>query len=337
MTDFTGESLPSRRQLREAAGSETPPVLTRRELRERDEQSRALQETPHPDYSAEPTPSTVAWQRVEIPTVSGQVAEQPPAPPTYSPPPPPASLLPPLPPLTAEQLVAPLSRRERRALEQVQTDGVATVGEATVGEASPPRVEGALPKMPWEQEAPTPPLTPSATAVAPLLPPVFSSPPAHDVTREPSRDHAADADVMTASSRTVGAGPLPTHALILPTAPSLDVSGPLGTTGEILVTGQIPLPQVMAETGLQGAIDGDGDSSETFDRLIGAESTFTSPMRAVQAISSRGEGKEFEIVRKPRWSVGAIILGVSALLLVVAAGALIAVALLTDSIELPFL
>lgn len=196
--------------------------------------------------------------------------------------------------------------------------------------------------MPWEREVvseghasttfASPSTQPVVTEPTPL-PPVFA--PTPQAQRSP--DFTGDVDVMTAATRTVGAGPLPTHALILPTAPSLDVSGPLGTTGEILVTGQIPLPQSMSETGIHGVLDDEADSSETFDRLIGAESSFTAPMRAVQAISSRGEGREFQIVRKPRWSVGAIILGVSAVLLVLAAGALIAVALLTDTIQLPFL
>lgn len=108
----------------------------------------------------------------------------------------------------------------------------------------------------------------------------------------------------------------------------MDLSGPIGDTGEILVTGQIPLPRLVTENGYRGQFD---DEDESFDELVGAETTaLTAPVRASQAVSSKSNSREFEMVRKAPWGTAATVLGVSALLLVFAAAGLLAVALLTD-------
>jgi hypothetical protein len=79
------------------------------------------------------------------------------------------------------------------------------------------------------------------------------------------------------------------------------------------------------------------DEDERFDELLGAETTpFTSPVSARSAVSSKGNDSEFQMVRKAPWGTAATVLGASAILLVLAAGGLLAVALLTDILSWPF-
>jgi len=57
-----------------------------------------------------------------------------------------------------------------------------------------------------------------------------------------------------------------TNALILPSLPQADATGPLTSTGEILVTGSIDLPRTMGATGAHDRID-----SSDIDRLLDSE------------------------------------------------------------------
>ena len=165
------------------------------------------------------------------------------------------------------------------------------------------------------------------------LPPVFGTPDGQTLSGfplAPSDDEAEEVEL--ALSREVGVGTPTTHALILPTTPLIDIAGPIGDTGEILVTGQIPLPRLVTEQGMQGYLDED----ERFDELIGAETTsLTAPVSAVSAVSSKGNDSEFQMVRKAPWGSAATVLGASAVLLVLAAAGLLTVALLTDLLSWP--
>ena len=151
------------------------------------------------------------------------------------------------------------------------------------------------------------------------LPPVFGTAP-------------TGRDTPTASSRTVSAATPATNALILPVAPSIDVTGPMGDTGEIIVTGNIPLPRLVAETGVTGALDIDSD-----DDFIEADSgPYTAPISASMAVSSRSLELAQPMIHKPRIGAVSLALGVSAAILGVTALSLLALALLTDIIPLPF-
>jgi hypothetical protein len=151
------------------------------------------------------------------------------------------------------------------------------------------------------------------------LPPVFGTAP-------------AGRDTPTASSRTVSAATPATNALILPVAPSIDVTGPMGDTGEVIVTGNIPLPRLVAETGVTGALDVDSE-----DDFIEADSgPYTAPISASMAVSSRSLELAQPMIHKPRIGAVSLALGVSAAILGVTALSLLALALLTDIIPLPF-
>jgi hypothetical protein len=122
-----------------------------------------------------------------------------------------------------------------------------------------------------------------------------------------------------------------TNALILPVAPAMDLTGPIGDTGEVLVTGNIPLPKQVSEQAITGIVEVD-DHSE-FD--VADTGTFSSPIRATHAVSSRSLEIAQPMIKKPRWGAGSIAMAFSAAILAVAAVGLLALALLTDLIALP--
>ncbi|MFF1574359.1 hypothetical protein ACFVWR_16565 [Leifsonia sp. NPDC058292] len=78
-----------------------------------------------------------------------------------------------------------------------------------------------------------------------------------------------------------------TNALILPVLPTADATGPLTSTGEILVTGSIDLPRGLGSTGAHP----DRIDSSDIDRLLdGEENEFNTsevaPIRASRAVST---------------------------------------------------
>jgi len=308
------------------AGADEPPPMTRRERREREQrEAQAL--------AAQTASVPVVEHTTEAPPVVEQEVQKSSAP---------ASLEPAAPAQPAQ----PMTRRERREMEErmlreqggpalepvaptpapqpAQTTvdtGVRVVGDepgtsdsASIGE----------PEIARRSEAPP--------ATAPLRP-VFDTPVAPPRSGFPiAVDDEDTEDAELASSREVGSGSPATHALILPATPNIDIAGPIGDTGEILVTGQIPLPRLVTETGVQVELDED----ERFDELIGAETApLTSPISAKSAVSSKGNDSEFQLVRKAPWGTAATVLGASAVLLVLAAAGLLTLALLTDFLPWP--
>ena len=314
-----------------------PPPLTRRERREREEREAAIKQA----------------EAASLPAV--QVADSPAS-----------DSAPPAVPATSESTPSaqapveaqPMTRRERREMEerlraqQTEVDdspppplptplpasqpatadvevGVSVVDAPAYPEPVDPNPVGPQPDD-EQPETVVPFLSPPPS---PALPPVFGTPDGQTPSGFPlavDDDEADDAEL--ALSREVGSGTPTTHALILPTTPLIDIAGPIGDTGEILVTGQIPLPRLVTEQGMQGYLDED----ERFDELIGAETTsLTAPVSAVSAVSSKGNDSEFQMVRKAPWGSAATVLGASAVLLVLAAAGLLTVALLTDLLSWP--
>ena len=152
------------------------------------------------------------------------------------------------------------------------------------------------------------------------LPPVFQSPPAL-------------ADAPTAPAQEVGVGTDTAHALILPVAPSTDLAGPVGQSGEVILTGNIDLPRYVSEK----ALTSENDFGEDFsDFEVGETESFTAPVRATDAVSTRTSQSDQPMIRAPRWGGASIALGASAALLGISAVGLLALALLTDMIDLPF-
>lgn len=210
----------------------------------------------------------------------------------------------------------PLTRRERRELEERGQQPPLTEHAPVVSEPAPPTAPPTAPPAvtPAEPE----PVTRDVQGRDPaVLPPVFSPP--------------TTPDTHTAASRQVSVPSNHTNALILPVAPAMDLTGPIGDTGEVLVTGNISMPKQVSEQAITGIVEVD-DHSE-FD--VADTGTFSSPIRASHAISSRSLEIAQPMIKKPRWGAGSIAMAFSAAILSVAAVGLLALALLTDLIALP--
>jgi hypothetical protein len=165
-----------------------------------------------------------------------------------------------------------------------------------------------------------PPTTPSP------LPPVFGA-------NSPTDIPFTDAAPYVGHSRNVGDVPLTTSSLILPNQPQIDLAGPLGSTGEILVTGQILMPTQLSETGVGRFQRADRDDDEQFDSYsTGATAVMSRPLGAMQAVSSKGDDTDILLVRRNRWGKGVIVTALASSVLGLAAVALVVVTLMTDAL-----
>jgi vacuolar-type H+-ATPase subunit B/Vma2 len=79
----------------------------------------------------------------------------------------------------------------------------------------------------------------------------------------------SDAVPVITASRTVGQMATTTSSLIIPETPTIDIAGPLGDTGEVVVTGQIRLPQSLSEVGSLPALVMDRDDDEVMESVDG--------------------------------------------------------------------
>jgi len=124
-----------------------------------------------------------------------------------------------------------------------------------------------------------------------------------------------------------------TSSLILPTTPMVDMTGPVGDTGEIIVTGQIILPNRVSETGTIPSMREDRDDEERFDAYVTGElAAMAQPIRAAKAVSGQGDDTDILLVRRVRWGTAAILTATGAAVLGIGAIALLIIALLTDTL-----
>lgn len=236
----------------------------------------------------------------------------------------------------------PMTRRERRLLEET---GVIPIPVET----PEPAPTSALADTSLVEVTQTAPEEPSAGPVEPL-PPVFGPPAtspvpavAEDTAPEPvpqastppeaPRQEAPPPPEAVPSSRVVGDVTMATSSLILPTTPIVDMAGPIGDTGEIIVTGQITVPHRLAETGSIPVLREDIDDDERFDSYVTGELTpMSQPIRASKAVSGQGDDTDILLVRRVRWGTAAILTATGAAVLGVGAVVLLVVALLTDTL-----
>lgn len=339
-----------------------PPPLTRRERRERE---RLAETGSLPRPSQDVTAATEA-PATESPATESPATDSPVAPSTTSAPAtdPDGSSPPVATTVSASPAPAtrPLTRRERREMErrgeQVPETGMIPVvvdepvlteaesdGEATVPEGEVEPEPRAVVDEVIEQE---PPASPQPVASPEELSrvareresssieedespaPEDAEEPAEPVALPPVFAPAPSPEVHTASSREVSVASDQTNALILPVAPAMDLTGPMGDTGEVLVTGNIPLPKQVSEQAITGIVEVDSDEYDVTDT-----GTFSNPIRATQAVSSRSLELAPPMIRKPRWGAASIVLAFSSAVLAVAAVGLLALALMTDLIVFP--
>ena len=274
-----------------------PPAqpMTRRERRQLEEQSVLSQ-----GYVPEPS--------LEVPVVQTAPLVTPPAVPA-----------------------APMTRRERKMLEE--TGAIPIPPEYQQPAQSSALQDTSLVEVTQVASAPTPPGSEEP------LPPVFGPPQTNPLTEvsalsasQQSAPPVAPADTIF-PSRVVGDVTMATSSLILPTTPMVDMSGPVGDTGEIIVTGQINLPNRVSETGTIPSMREDRDNEERFDAYVTGElAAMAHPIRAAKAVSGQGDDTDILLVRRVRWGTAAILTATGAAVLGVGAVALLVLALLTDTL-----
>jgi len=241
----------------------------------------------------------------------------------------------PEPPVTPAQPAAPMTRRERKMLEET---GVIPIPP----EYQQPAESSALQDTSLVEVTQTAPV-PAAPVPPEPLPPVFGLSPAAAPSESPptpapgpSEEHSAPAPVPADTifpSRVVGDVTMTTSSLILPTTPMVDMTGPVGDTGEIIVSGQITLPNRVSETGAIPSMPEDRDDEERFDAYVTGElSAMAQPIRAIKAVSGQGDDTDILLVRRVRWGTAAILTATGAAVLGIGAIALLIIALLTDTL-----
>lgn len=258
--------------------------------------------------------------------------------------------------MTNQPTGQPMTRRERRALEeQVLQPAAAAPVESAAPQAPPAPViapvsppapvppapvlsrrelrkleQGGAPAGAATESLVVPPVPPAAPAAP--LPPVFATP----VSGPPTTGTTtvtpfSDAVPVITPSRTVGQMATTTSSLIIPETPTIDIAGPLGHTGEVVVTGQIRLPQSLSEVGSLPALVQDRDDDEVMDAYVtGAIAASAKPMRASQAVSGKGDDSDIVMVRRARWGTAAVVTSLGAAVLGLAAVALLILAVMTD-------
>ncbi len=125
-----------------------------------------------------------------------------------------------------------------------------------------------------------------------------------------------DEQVETTLSRNIGAtsGAITTNALVIPSLPSEELLRPLGSTGEILITGTIDLPRSMGSTGAHPERYDHSDVDallEASDREDSADND-SAPVRAIRAVSTHtGAGAVLEAAKPHAGSRVPLILAIS--------------------------
>jgi hypothetical protein len=183
-----------------------------------------------------------------------------------------------------------LTRRELRALQAAASAGPAPIGAATsaarpgTAAETPGPVRGSLNP---ESRGTVSESTPAASG---LNPPVghWSVDPDDDshIQAIGRRDDQTFDDLV---GNGIGAGGIPTttNALILPAIPRQGSSGPITSTGEIMITGSIDLPRSLGATGQHPNLFDSSEMDRMLDQLDeGGHHNDVAPVSASRAVST---------------------------------------------------
>jgi hypothetical protein len=163
-------------------------------------------------------------------------------------------------------------------------------------EALVPPTPSAIPAPePYAEEAfPTPvPFIPEPVATEQPSERIVEESPSSEITWTPPPGHWStqldeeDEFVETTINRSVGPGATTTSALVLPSIPEANISGPLAGSGEIILTGSIELPQTFSAAAASARLE-----HSSIDRLFESHdaevvSTESSPVSAINAVSTQ--------------------------------------------------
>lgn len=189
---------------------------------------------------------------------------------------------------------------------------------APVQPSAAPAFPQSVPPAPAEQQAP------SAEPVTASQPPATERPRNH-WSRQSEIDESSP-ELGSVSTRSVGAVPTTSNALVLPEIPNHDVlTSTIGGTGEVMVTGSISLPSSLSSTGALPAQLDESDLDgmlEPGDRQVA--STDSQPVRAIRAVSTHTSSRDLIGTVNPKRGNRAL----TALIISAAGMAVVVVALL---------
>jgi hypothetical protein len=176
------------------------------------------------------------------------------------------------------------------------------------------------------------PVGPSAPPATPSSGPASMGPAIGHWSTQSDLDDAEQVNETTIS-RSVGNGAITTSALVLPSVPEHAIGGPILTSGEILLTGSISLPQSLA---VSGAHPSQLDESD-IDHLLDpgdhqVASTDSTPVRAIRAVSTHTATGGIIAPAKPKGTRGFTILIVAASVMAVVVVGLLVVGLVSGTL-----
>jgi hypothetical protein len=218
-----------------------------------------------------------------------------------------------------------LTRRELRAMLQAQQAEQSAPAQTAPAEEEAAAVE---PKTTLQSQADVPAAweatpapasaqsfadilsPPDAEAESPVPPPRPYQPPTghwsiaasepDDAEPNSAEQPAESRDPAYARSRVSTGTVTSSNALILPSVPSIaDATGPLTSTGEILVTGSIDLPRSLGATGTHSDRFDSSDIDRLFEQSEGEQNTAdVAPIRASRAVSTHTSTRDTITPRK---------------------------------------
>ena len=225
----------------------------------------------------------------------------------------------------------PLSRRERRLHEQPSAGGhgLTHSSPASLPTSAPLSAPVVAPGGAYQEAAP-PVYAPSAYAPSAYAPTAYASsvyvpPVAQSYPAPPAPQAPPEPTVSMGVGHVTGPS-----SLILLHSPSVDLAGPLGDNGEIIVTGQIRISPHVVERGTAPFqyVSKDEDDSEIVYSTV-EDDAMVKPVPASHAVASKSNNAELALMRSTRWGTGAIVTVLSISVFAVAAVTLLALSLTT--------
>ena len=239
----------------------------------------------------------------------------------------------------------PLTRRRLRELRETGMIPTITAPSAPVAaepeRAESPAMQATAPQPDAQYFRPSVPVAsqPAMQATAPqpeLLQPAFvpvstefASPPSWTAPEGHwTRQLELDDDLETTVSREVGGASATASMLVVTELPKVvDLGGPLGQTGEMLLTGSISLSPDFAATGAISGLHSEAELDDRFDSTGPATDSSAAPVKASAVASQHALGTPIVAGGKPHTSRALSVLLVTASVLAVLVTGLIVTAI----------
>lgn len=213
------------------------------------------------------------------------------------------------PALATEQEQPQSSRRNRRAASPQPPEASEAVESPQPPIMTAPQITPAAPRVEPRVQPPTP----SAQEREIVIAPEVSNRPHGHWSTQAGIDDKLQAGERTLSRNLAAIDAITTNALVLPDFPtSAPMTGPVGNTGEILVTGSIDLPRTLGRSGVHPARydRADVDQLDKSDREDAAPDS--APVRAIRAVSTHTSSQGLIATKRPKGNNLPVILSITA-------------------------